>query len=1099
MDSSDEEGEIVPDRVTDYHFISDKEEPISFTVLPLQWSEDESLDDVDRPVYLRGVADDGIQKVYKRVIAWRFELSFVQPEISVLSKDNKWLTLQKPRKSFENIIRTTLVTIHLLHFVKKNPDASWKSICAYLFKELSSFDVQHSEEDLLNHLPLIRVAIERDKDLEKSKYLFAYMEKPTTNKAFKEEMQTMQKLEFMNDDDYGDGGNGKNDNNGDNELYDHVCAICDNGGEILCCEGRCMRSFHAAKEDGFDTRCESLGFLKDQVKALPSFMCQNCKHKQHQCFVCGKLGSSDKSRGAEVFPCACATCGHFYHPDCVAKLLHPANVYRAEELQNKIAAGESFTCPAHKCFVCEKGENKEEHENQFAVCRRCPKAYHRKCLPRSVSFECSNDQILQRAWDGLLPNRILMYCMDHEIIRELGTPARDHLKFPTKKVQDSALLASRGKGVASMKRNASEILSTQGRIVKLQKRIEKVGGGSINLGGSTKNIQKRCGPDFDSLRKTTAIHAVKIPPKVNIRSSSYCSKAYPHKSISMQQKIASAIGRKSEEETIVKMANSSQSSVDPEMESRIIKLMEDAASSISYEEIIKSKKGPTEYVYCDNSLEKSITMGKVEGSVEAIRTALSKLDAGGSIEDAKAVCEADILSQIFKWKRKLNVYLAPFLHGMRYTSFGRHFTKVDKLKKVVDRLHWYMQDGDTLVDFCCGSNDFSCLMKEKLEITGKHCTFKNYDIFAPKNDFNFEKRDWMTVNQEELPNGSRLIMGLNPPFGVKASLANKFIKKAQEFRPKLLILIVPKETKRLDEKDGYNLIWEDKEILSGKSFYLPGSVDIHNKQLEDWNLKAPPLYLWSRCDWSIRHKAIAKEQGHVWNDQRELHEKEDKNEAEAEGAERRDQTEGVKQGKWDGSTPCNTDGFPVDIECSTPTDSPVHSARQHEDVETSKMEVIEEGHQDVQKSRSGHASQIKLDQGTQTGNPTCIDSRPNFSSSNNLNHSWPHNFTYQSHGRATGTIYNFNQTSHKERMKEIIHGLPLNHNLSYQPHFAPNMGYGFQHFCSSPPEPLPPRVDYYQTSMVGGSGYSASILQSFNHSDPEPLPPGVDYSDPHGG
>lgn len=40
-------------------------------------------------------------------------------------------------------------------------------------------------------------------------------------------------------------------------------------------------------------------------------------------------------------------------------------------------------------------------------------------------------------------------------------------------------------------------------------------------------------------------------------------------------------------------------------------------------------------------------------------------------------------------------------------------------------------------------------------------------------------------------------MGLNPPFGVKASLANKFIDKALEFKPKLLILIVPKETERL--------------------------------------------------------------------------------------------------------------------------------------------------------------------------------------------------------------------------------------------------------------------------------------------------------------
>lgn len=39
-------------------------------------------------------------------------------------------------------------------------------------------------------------------------------------------------------------------------------------------------------------------------------------------------------------------------------------------------------------------------------------------------------------------------------------------------------------------------------------------------------------------------------------------------------------------------------------------------------------------------------------------------------------------------------------------------------------------------------------------------------------------------------------MGLNPPFGLKASLANKFINKALEFKPKLLILIVPEETKR---------------------------------------------------------------------------------------------------------------------------------------------------------------------------------------------------------------------------------------------------------------------------------------------------------------
>lgn len=73
------------------------------------------------------------------------------------------------------------------------------------------------------------------------------------------------------------------------------------------------------------------------------------------------------------------------------------------------------------------------------------------------------------------------------------------------------------------------------------------------------------------------------------------------------------------------------------------------------------------------------------------------LDDEGTIEEAKAVCEPEILHQIVRWKRKLQVYLGPFLHGMRYTSFGRHFTKVDKLKEVIERLQWYVQDGDTLL------------------------------------------------------------------------------------------------------------------------------------------------------------------------------------------------------------------------------------------------------------------------------------------------------------------------------------------------------------------------------------------------------------------
>lgn len=37
-----------------------------------------------------------------------------------------------------------------------------------------------------------------------------------------------------------------------------------------------------------------------------------------------------------------------------------------------------------------------------------------------------------------------------------------------------------------------------------------------------------------------------------------------------------------------------------------------------------------------------------------------------------------------------------------------------------------------IVDFCCGSNDFSCLLKKKLDETGKSCSYKNYDIVQAK-------------------------------------------------------------------------------------------------------------------------------------------------------------------------------------------------------------------------------------------------------------------------------------------------------------------------------------------------------------------------------
>jgi len=222
------------------------------------------------------------------------------------------------------------------------------------------------------------------------------------------------------------------------QEYD-VCAICDDGGSVTCCDGGCGRSFHlddGDEEEHEDCR-EKLGLTLEQAKMIinmdEGFICKNCQYKQHQCFACGLLGSSDDtSSQPEVFQCSHDDCAHFYHPKCIAQLLYP-NSEEATLFEVEVAAArEKFTCPVHECIECKGVENKNDRSMQFAVCRRCPTVYHRKCLPSDIIFKSRKgpNGSLQRAWDDILPDRILIFCMKHKLVRKLRTPERNHIIFP---------------------------------------------------------------------------------------------------------------------------------------------------------------------------------------------------------------------------------------------------------------------------------------------------------------------------------------------------------------------------------------------------------------------------------------------------------------------------------------------------------------------------------------------------------------------------------------------------------------------------------------------------------------------------------------------
>lgn len=191
-ESSDEEGEILPDCVTNYHLVDDTNEPISFSLLPHSWSEDEIPDCSNMQIFLHGTAESG-HTIYQHVVAWKLELSYVLPEIYVLSKRKNWIKLQSPRRSYGDTCKSIYITVHCLHFLKRKPEANGSSLWVHLRKTFryplqynyllcylsnlaniltvllwSSYEDEPSESHLLFHVHFIKEAAMRDKDIAKS-------------------------------------------------------------------------------------------------------------------------------------------------------------------------------------------------------------------------------------------------------------------------------------------------------------------------------------------------------------------------------------------------------------------------------------------------------------------------------------------------------------------------------------------------------------------------------------------------------------------------------------------------------------------------------------------------------------------------------------------------------------------------------------------------------------------------------------------------------------------------------------------------------------------------------------------------------------------
>lgn len=82
---------------------------------------------------------------------------------------------------------------------------------------------------------------------------------------------------------------------------DTICAWCDDGGDLVMCDGPCMRGFHMglSHKDRFiaeilvpERDCNPLKVPEDLKAAILNskypFECPNCWSRTHRCFKCCK-------------------------------------------------------------------------------------------------------------------------------------------------------------------------------------------------------------------------------------------------------------------------------------------------------------------------------------------------------------------------------------------------------------------------------------------------------------------------------------------------------------------------------------------------------------------------------------------------------------------------------------------------------------------------------------------------------------------------------------------------------------------------------------------------------------------------------------------
>ena len=159
------------------------------------------------------------------------------------------------------------------------------------------------------------------------------------------------------------------------EHLAEFCGICEQGGDLLCCDGPCKRFFHLA----------CLGM--DKLPSGSRWHCPDCASKMHMCLMCGATGPDAEDfvscKESQVIKCSHSRCGRFYHRQCLVG--NSTIKWLKDGVETRYpSSANGFHCPLHRCKFC--GEDHSESDKQFLKCHRCEDAFHVSCIDHGSCY-----------------------------------------------------------------------------------------------------------------------------------------------------------------------------------------------------------------------------------------------------------------------------------------------------------------------------------------------------------------------------------------------------------------------------------------------------------------------------------------------------------------------------------------------------------------------------------------------------------------------------------------------------------------------------------------------------------------------------------------